>query len=252
MRKRKRPVLISPPQKANKSQPSKTSSEETPSKQIRTASATSPHESPATKGYAFHKRKTVVKKEPEEAAAEALEEDTMEEVAATESNEVNEEAEEEEDLECEDPYGDEVEEEEIVEEGDEDNDAEAEEVEEPKDENMMEDDSLVTPKIEEDEDEQELPLKVLSAKNLALQRKVFKPGDTLEEGEELEPDNSAYDMLHRMTTDWPYLSFDILRDGLGSNRTKAIIIHSIALSCSFLTPFMWLLEHKRILLVKTS
>lgn len=51
--------------------------------------------------------------------------------------------------------------------------------------------------------------------------KVFIPGrDKLEEGEELEFDNSAYDMLHTLTVEWPCLSFDILADKLGAQRTK--------------------------------
>ncbi|KDN37940.1 WD40 repeat-like protein [Tilletiaria anomala UBC 951] len=40
------------------------------------------------------------------------------------------------------------------------------------------------------------------------------------EGEkvELEPDQTAYEMLHRLNVTWPCLSFDILRDGLGVER----------------------------------
>lgn len=49
---------------------------------------------------------------------------------------------------------------------------------------------------------------------------VYLPGRNLEEGEQLEVDNSAYDMLHTMTIDWPCLSFDIIPDPLGENRTK--------------------------------
>ena len=47
---------------------------------------------------------------------------------------------------------------------------------------------------------------------------VFVPGIRhLEEGEELEVDPSAYYMLHSFTTEWPCLSFDVLRGGLGSS-----------------------------------
>ena len=35
----------------------------------------------------------------------------------------------------------------------------------------------------------------------------------LEEGEVLEPDQSVYQMLHRMNVQWPCLSFDVLRVG---------------------------------------
>lgn len=49
---------------------------------------------------------------------------------------------------------------------------------------------------------------------------VWRPGiDTLEPGQELEYDSSAYDMLHKMSLEWSCLSFDILRDQLGIQRT---------------------------------
>lgn len=51
--------------------------------------------------------------------------------------------------------------------------------------------------------------------------KVWQPGDrALEEGEELVCEPSAYDMLHRMTSEWPCLSFDVIRDSLGVQRTR--------------------------------
>jgi len=50
---------------------------------------------------------------------------------------------------------------------------------------------------------------------------VFIPGrDKLEEGEVLDFDNSAYDMLHSLTMEWPCLSIDILQDKLGAQRKK--------------------------------
>ncbi|KAJ3087917.1 ribosome biosynthesis protein rrb1, partial [Quaeritorhiza haematococci] len=48
--------------------------------------------------------------------------------------------------------------------------------------------------------------------------KVFLPGQKLEENEELVVDNSAYDLLHSMGVEWPCLSFDIIKDSLGSGR----------------------------------
>ncbi|PVG01860.1 WD40 repeat-like protein [Serendipita vermifera] len=51
--------------------------------------------------------------------------------------------------------------------------------------------------------------------------KTFIPGrHVLSNGEILEPDQSAYEMLHRMNVAWPCLSFDVLRDGLGEERRK--------------------------------
>ena len=49
---------------------------------------------------------------------------------------------------------------------------------------------------------------------------VYLPGDKLEEGQVLEPDQSAYEMLHRLNVTWPCLSFDVLKDHLGSDRQR--------------------------------
>jgi len=48
---------------------------------------------------------------------------------------------------------------------------------------------------------------------------TFLPGrDQLEEGEVLEADPTAYDMLHALNVEWPCLSFDVVRDELGDQR----------------------------------
>src|ERR1700733_494514 len=47
---------------------------------------------------------------------------------------------------------------------------------------------------------------------------IWLPGMKLQEGEVLEPDMSAYVMLHEFQTEWPCLSFDTVRDGLGTER----------------------------------
>lgn len=53
------------------------------------------------------------------------------------------------------------------------------------------------------------------------EQKVWRAGvDQLQAGDKLEFDNSAYTAYHKMRMDWPCLSFDIMRDSLGENRTK--------------------------------
>jgi len=49
---------------------------------------------------------------------------------------------------------------------------------------------------------------------------VWLPGKQIEPGEELDYDSSAYTTFHRLRSDWPCLTFDILRDSLGTLRTK--------------------------------
>jgi ribosome assembly protein RRB1 len=52
-----------------------------------------------------------------------------------------------------------------------------------------------------------------------MDKETFIPGRTkLAPGETLSPDPSTYDMLHTLSTPWPCLSFDIVRDTLGDNR----------------------------------
>ena len=46
-----------------------------------------------------------------------------------------------------------------------------------------------------------------------VDKETFIPGRTkLAPGETLAPDPSTYDMLHTLSTPWPCLSFDIVRD----------------------------------------
>jgi len=61
---------------------------------------------------------------------------------------------------------------------------------------------------DEDEDDED-------NKNL----KVYIPGKEAKD-QELEVDNSAYEMLHRLNVEWPMLSFDFVGDTLGQSRTK--------------------------------
>ncbi|CAD7935700.1 unnamed protein product [Amoebophrya sp. A120] len=58
-------------------------------------------------------------------------------------------------------------------------------------------------------------------KTAASKTKVFRPGqDELAEDEELQYDPNAYQMLHKLNTEWPCLSFDIVQDTLGGARRE--------------------------------
>uniref|UniRef100_A0A1J3CRE6 Glutamate-rich WD repeat-containing protein 1 n=1 Tax=Noccaea caerulescens TaxID=107243 RepID=A0A1J3CRE6_NOCCA len=55
----------------------------------------------------------------------------------------------------------------------------------------------------------------------SMPTRVWQPGvDKLEEGEELQCDASVYNSLHGFHVGWPCLSFDIVGDKLGLNRTE--------------------------------
>ena len=42
----------------------------------------------------------------------------------------------------------------------------------------------------------------------------------LQEGEVLDFDENAYEVFQSLTLDWPCLSFDIIQDRLGQDRTR--------------------------------
>lgn len=61
--------------------------------------------------------------------------------------------------------------------------------------------------------------RLISPDAMELDQQTFIPGrDRLATGETLSPDISTYEMLHTLSTTWPCLSFDILKDSLGENR----------------------------------
>ncbi|CAN8271100.1 unnamed protein product [Cochlearia groenlandica] len=60
-----------------------------------------------------------------------------------------------------------------------------------------------------------------SSSSSSMPTRVWQPGvDKLEDDEELQCDPSAYNSLHGFHVGWPCLSFDILGDKLGLNRTE--------------------------------
>ena len=63
-----------------------------------------------------------------------------------------------------------------------------------------------------------------------VDQQTFIPGRSkLAVGESLSPDTSTYDMLHTLSTTWPCLSFDIVRDNLGDNRkTYPATVYAVA------------------------
>ncbi|KAI1793164.1 glutamate-rich WD repeat containing [Ganoderma leucocontextum] len=77
-----------------------------------------------------------------------------------------------------------------------------------KPDDSMDIDDEVMPPIEESEEPPQAP-------------EPFIPGvHKLGKDEILEPDESVYIMRHNMTTNWPCLSFDVLRDSLGDQRQR--------------------------------
>jgi len=72
----------------------------------------------------------------------------------------------------------------------------------------MEIDGDILPAIEEEDAPEPAP-------------NTYIPGRyKLSKDEILEPDHSVYISLHSMNTNWPCLSFDILRDDLGYERSR--------------------------------
>jgi ribosome assembly protein RRB1 len=47
---------------------------------------------------------------------------------------------------------------------------------------------------------------------------VYLPGQSLDKDQVLMPDLTAYDMLHSVTVQWPFLSIDVIKDQLGDER----------------------------------
>jgi Histone-binding protein RBBP4 or subunit C of CAF1 complex len=116
-------------------------------------------------------------------------------------------------LEFEDPFGDEFEEEQLDEENEHHFD----------DEDGDDDEENYNDNMDEKNENKKPSKSVKSAvdnENHAP-KQVWRPGiDQIAEGEALEYDPSAYVMYHSLQTEWPCLSFDILKDDLGESRQR--------------------------------
>jgi ribosome assembly protein RRB1 len=56
---------------------------------------------------------------------------------------------------------------------------------------------------------------------------VYLPSKPMDKDQVLMPDLSTYDMLHTMSVQWPFLSFDIINDQLGDERRNVTTSSSI-------------------------
>eukprot|EP00033_Pygsuia_biforma_P000295 GCRY01000362.1.p1 GENE.GCRY01000362.1~~GCRY01000362.1.p1 ORF type:complete len:488 (-),score=112.96 GCRY01000362.1:100-1563(-) len=87
------------------------------------------------------------------------------------------------------------------------------------DDSEMEDNNNENENVEDEEEEEEEEEVVEEKEEEPLETRAWRPGvDSLAEDETLDYDPSAYYMLHRFHTEWPCLSFDVLRDTLGVER----------------------------------
>ena len=53
-----------------------------------------------------------------------------------------------------------------------------------------------------------------------LVKQVWRPNEAAPAGAEMVFSNEAYNMYHAMTPDWPCLSFDIIPDRFGHDRSR--------------------------------
>eukprot|EP00944_MAST-04C_sp_MAST-4C-sp1_P002338 g2338.t1 len=78
--------------------------------------------------------------------------------------------------------------------------------------------------------------------------RVYRPGrDTMEEDETLDFDPTAYKLYHSMTTQWPCLTFDVIRDRLGVGRKRFPVTLYMAAGTQADKP-----ENNEIILMKLS
>jgi len=87
-----------------------------------------------------------------------------------------------------------------------------EDFEDDEDDAEEDDEEEIVDEFNEDEEEED---------QAGQQKRIWRPGiDELEEGEQLDMEPGTYDMIHKAQVEWPCLSFDIIRDDLGAQRSS--------------------------------
>ena len=92
-------------------------------------------------------------------------------------------------------------------------DVEMGEFEDPWDDEVEEDEEIIegdNEEVDDDEDEE--------MRDANDDGEVYLPSKPVETDHVLVPDMSTYEMLHSMSVQWPFLSFDIIKDQLGDER----------------------------------
>jgi ribosome assembly protein RRB1 len=94
-------------------------------------------------------------------------------------------------------------------------------------EEAVEGDDLEEDIEEEDEDEGSLSERgiysLAAMEGIEADSEVYLPSKPMDKDHILMPDLSAYDMLHSMSVQWPFLSFDIIKDQLGDERRNVTL-----------------------------
>ena len=89
-------------------------------------------------------------------------------------------------------------------------DVEMGEFEDPWEDEVEEEQVIDGAQQEEEEDEE--------MRDVDDDGEVYLPNKPVDKDHVLVPDMSTYEMLHSMSVQWPFLSFDVIKDQLGDER----------------------------------